>query len=679
MTKTRSATRKSKKAAPAALPYETTMPVSQLFAWSGNPRRNVNDVSIDDLKTSILAEGQLQNLVVRPQGDQAEVVVGGRRLRALKELVAEGKLSADHAVKVQVREGLSDEDALIIAGAENLNRSDMSHADAVRLFMDLNTQKVPLARIASAYNYSDVDVRRLLRVGEANVPEVMQALETNSITPDQAVYVTEASPSQRNWLLTRAVAGARVDELRRQIKGDHIPVTTAKFDVDSSGLTVVHDLLELRDPHFADKAAFMQKQQEAAQALAEAARDAGGLGFAQVEVTASFYTLKFDLGGAGDDPKTLGVIATLHPDTGVVTLFERYKARGAGKVVRGAVTDSEFPARSLEAARDFKAKALATAVAEGDGAEHRTLALLLTGLLCRSDIFAFGKRSMQQTAVSLHVLDLDLEVPGVRITTADGAFPETYGSETNAALIYHHLRHAVSLDALKAALAKATASLVGLTGTDKHPLASLLAAEVGLRDRNEQGAAYHAVDQAFIAPFKKAELDVLAQTMPVKPMIASSMNKARIQEEFLKCGAQSAQEGWLPAPYAWGTFSYSEALADATVSISTRDPRAAELSRGPALHLDAQLDGRDVSTSAELTQFRELVAQAQYPEALALLRTEAARAAYKAALGGTAESAQAPQESVSCADCQGTGVNWDEQAGAQVDCPACTALNEAAA
>jgi ParB family chromosome partitioning protein len=81
------------------------------------PRRQFPDGALDELEASIRENGLLQPLVVRPAGPGFELVAGERRWRALKRL---GWERAPTIVRP-----LSDEQMLVVALVENLQREDL--------------------------------------------------------------------------------------------------------------------------------------------------------------------------------------------------------------------------------------------------------------------------------------------------------------------------------------------------------------------------------------------------------------------------------------------------------------------------------------------------------------------------------------------------------------------------
>jgi ParB family chromosome partitioning protein len=81
------------------------------------PRRQFTGGALDELEASIRENGLLQPLVVRPVGSDFELVAGERRWRVLKRL---GWERAPTIIR-----SLSDEQMLVVALVENLQREDL--------------------------------------------------------------------------------------------------------------------------------------------------------------------------------------------------------------------------------------------------------------------------------------------------------------------------------------------------------------------------------------------------------------------------------------------------------------------------------------------------------------------------------------------------------------------------
>ncbi|MBK9214634.1 MAG: ParB/RepB/Spo0J family partition protein [Chloracidobacterium sp.] len=105
---------------PAQPDYET-LPWENLQTSPTNPRRRINEQTIDSLAESIRTQGILEPLIVRQTGKKYEIVCGERRYRA-------AKVAAVTDIPCLVRE-LSDEQVLDIQIHENLHREDIHPMD----------------------------------------------------------------------------------------------------------------------------------------------------------------------------------------------------------------------------------------------------------------------------------------------------------------------------------------------------------------------------------------------------------------------------------------------------------------------------------------------------------------------------------------------------------------------
>jgi ParB family chromosome partitioning protein len=79
-----------------------TVPLSALLPPKDNPRRTLDQSLIPGLAQSILIDGVLQNLLVRPEGeDKYRVIFGKRRYLALQHLKKRGDIDENYQVPVR--------------------------------------------------------------------------------------------------------------------------------------------------------------------------------------------------------------------------------------------------------------------------------------------------------------------------------------------------------------------------------------------------------------------------------------------------------------------------------------------------------------------------------------------------------------------------------------------------
>src|SRR4051812_45143966 len=110
---------------------------------------------LQELAASILAEGQLQSLVVtehqKGKTTHYEVEAGGRRLAAMKLLVDDGKWTKTDPVNVTV---IPVEQATSASLAENAVRMDMHPADELDAFKKLIDEGKSVEDVAARFGVS---------------------------------------------------------------------------------------------------------------------------------------------------------------------------------------------------------------------------------------------------------------------------------------------------------------------------------------------------------------------------------------------------------------------------------------------------------------------------------------------------------------------------------------------
>ena len=127
------------------------------------PRADFDEAALNELAASIRAQGILQPLLVRPDGDGGyELVAGERRLRA-------ARLAGLREVPIVVRE-VSDRESLELALIENIQRDDLSPLEEAAAYQRLlddfgHTQEEIAARVGKS-RPAIANALRLLRLPE---------------------------------------------------------------------------------------------------------------------------------------------------------------------------------------------------------------------------------------------------------------------------------------------------------------------------------------------------------------------------------------------------------------------------------------------------------------------------------------------------------------------------------
>ncbi len=249
--------------APRAEPLIREIPLSSLALAPENVRKTPPDPQADaSLKASIAALDLMENLVVRPDEpgeDGAEryaVVAGGRRLKAMQELVEDKVFDTDHPVPCQVRSG--DADPAELSLAENVIRIAMHPADQVVAFSKLADAGQSVSAIAARFGASERVVEQRLRLGNA-APELLDAYRADQIDLEVLKAFAVTADRERQMAVWEQVSGQGYRpsawQVKRLLTEERIPGASAiaRFvgvdAYEAAGGTVMRDLFADEHEH----------------------------------------------------------------------------------------------------------------------------------------------------------------------------------------------------------------------------------------------------------------------------------------------------------------------------------------------------------------------------------------------------------------------------------------------
>lgn len=139
------------------------IPVQQVVRNSLQPRMEYEADKLEELKASIREKGVLQPILVRPKNNGYEVVAGERRLRAAQALGLE-------EIPALVKE-VSDEEALVLALIENIQREDLNPIEEgkayKRLMDDFQLNQEQVADAVGKERPTVSNILRLLKLPQA--------------------------------------------------------------------------------------------------------------------------------------------------------------------------------------------------------------------------------------------------------------------------------------------------------------------------------------------------------------------------------------------------------------------------------------------------------------------------------------------------------------------------------
>jgi ParB family transcriptional regulator, chromosome partitioning protein len=173
------------------------LPVGQIQTNPYQPRKAFDEDEISHLSDSIKAHGVLQPLVVRPVGDQYQLVAGERRLRA-------AQVAGLREVPVTVV-NFDDRQVFEASLVENIQRSDLNPIEKAQGFKDyLDRYQVTQEQLANRLGMDRTSVSNLVNL--LHLPgEVQAAVRQNQITLGHAKVLKGVASPQRQVELCREV------------------------------------------------------------------------------------------------------------------------------------------------------------------------------------------------------------------------------------------------------------------------------------------------------------------------------------------------------------------------------------------------------------------------------------------------------------------------------------------
>ncbi len=222
-----------------------TLTVDELCVSPFNVRSNHHDANaVAGMAESLLTRGQLYPLVVHPmprKGRQKQIwgaLAGGRRYRAFRQLVDQGRLPADTPIEVIVREGITEGELREISLAENLVRLDLRPYERFAAVASALAKGRTIRDIADGTGQSQRAIAQWARLGNLE-PTIFQALEEERISEAQAMAfaATEDHALQlhafaifQGWSAYDRKADYSVGAIRRLLKiGDREQARLLRF------------------------------------------------------------------------------------------------------------------------------------------------------------------------------------------------------------------------------------------------------------------------------------------------------------------------------------------------------------------------------------------------------------------------------------------------------------------
>jgi ParB family transcriptional regulator, chromosome partitioning protein len=176
------------------------IPLEKVIPNPSQPRMTWHEETLKELAASIKEHGVLQPILVRPAGDEFQIIAGERRWRA-------SKLAAKETIPAIV-ERFDDATALEIALIENLQREDLSPLDEAAIYKKMTEELgYSIRSLAAKLGKDKGYVENRLRL--ATAPEDIQEMVSQRYDTLTAAYelMKVEDGRRRSALVKRVLAG----------------------------------------------------------------------------------------------------------------------------------------------------------------------------------------------------------------------------------------------------------------------------------------------------------------------------------------------------------------------------------------------------------------------------------------------------------------------------------------
>jgi ParB family chromosome partitioning protein len=154
------------------------LPIASLRPNPRNPRKSYDAAELDELVASVREKGVVQPILVRPLGNEFEIIAGERRWRAAQK-------AGLHEVPVYVQEA-SDKEALELAIIENVQRTDLNPLEEAAGYQQLIDEfRYTQAQLADIIGKSRPHIANTLRLLKFS-PAVQDHLRSGKLTAGHA-------------------------------------------------------------------------------------------------------------------------------------------------------------------------------------------------------------------------------------------------------------------------------------------------------------------------------------------------------------------------------------------------------------------------------------------------------------------------------------------------------------
>jgi ParB family chromosome partitioning protein len=177
------------------------VPTGRILPNPAQPRLSYEEDSLVELADSIREHGVLQPILVRPVGNQFELIAGERRWRA-------SRMAQRDSIPAIVVE-FDDETALEVSIIENLQREDVSPLEEAAMFRKMTDLGYSLRQLAQKIGKDKGYVENRIRLAEAP-PEIRELVSLRKDTLSHAYELMKVKDERTRRRLAKKVAAGEL-------------------------------------------------------------------------------------------------------------------------------------------------------------------------------------------------------------------------------------------------------------------------------------------------------------------------------------------------------------------------------------------------------------------------------------------------------------------------------------
>ena len=252
------------------------LPVGKVVPNPEQPRMTFHEETLQELAASIREHGVLQPILVRPAGDEYQIIAGERRWRA-------SKLAGKDTIP-SIIERFDDATALEIALIENLQREDLSPLDEAIIYKKMTDELgYSIRNLAGKLGKDKGYVENRLRLASAP-DDVREMVAARYDTLSAAYELMKIEDKRRRKSLAKQVVAGKLTLIRLRDKVERVLNPGQAHPRPATGLP------PLRDDSLITAT---RKLNEALQELARAVADEASSNIAEADRTnlAKFLTI----------------------------------------------------------------------------------------------------------------------------------------------------------------------------------------------------------------------------------------------------------------------------------------------------------------------------------------------------------------------------------------------------